>query len=147
MRIDLAVHPRPPQKLGQLGLTVKSVIAVGSGKGGVGKSTIATCLAIGLRRAGAVVGLMDADVYGPSIPHLLGVSGRPEVNEGRIRPVEAAGLRVMSMGFSRPARRSGDLGCGAHAARRDHAIPPRHDLGRVGLFDYRHAARHGGSSR
>ena len=100
--IELAVHPRPPQKLGQLGLTAKSVIAVGSGKGGVGKSTIAACLALGLRRAGAVVGLMDADVYGPSVPHLLGVSGRPEVHEGRIQPVEAAGLRVMSMGFLVP---------------------------------------------
>ncbi len=104
VRVELAVHERPPQKLGQLGLTIKSVIAVGSGKGGVGKSTVAACLALGLKRAGARVGLMDADVYGPSIPHLLGVNRRPEVNDGRIEPIVAAGLPVMSMGFLVPAR-------------------------------------------
>src|SRR6185295_5393912 len=71
--VNLAVHRRPPEKLGQIGLTVKSVIAVGSGKGGVGKSTIASVLALGLARAGCKVGLMDADVYGPSVPHLLGL--------------------------------------------------------------------------
>jgi ATP-binding protein involved in chromosome partitioning len=100
--VVLAVHNRPPQKLGQIGVTAKSVIAVGSGKGGVGKSTIAACLALGLKRAGAEVGLMDADVYGPSIPHLLGVNRRPEVNEGRIQPIVVDGLRVMSMGFLMP---------------------------------------------
>jgi ATP-binding protein involved in chromosome partitioning len=100
--VALAVHDRPPQKLGQIGLTVKSVVAVGSGKGGVGKSTIAASLALGLKRAGAKVGLMDADVYGPSIPHLLGVNQRPEVNNNRIVPVEVDGLRVMSMGFLMP---------------------------------------------
>src|SRR6266576_6191068 len=62
--IKRTVHLRPPQKLGQIGLTAKSVIAVGSGKGGVGKSTIAASLALGLARAGAKVGLLDADVYG-----------------------------------------------------------------------------------
>ncbi|HKD38401.1 MAG TPA: Mrp/NBP35 family ATP-binding protein [Pirellulales bacterium] len=102
VEIALAVHNRPPQKLGQIGLTAKSVIAVGSGKGGVGKSTIAACLALGLKRAGAEVGLMDADVYGPSIPHLLGVNRKPEVNEGRIQPIVVDGLRVMSMGFLMP---------------------------------------------
>ena len=85
-----------------MGLTAKSVIAVGSGKGGVGKSTIAACLALGLKRAGAVVGLMDADVYGPSVPHLLGITGKPEAARGRILPVEPPGLRVMSMGFFVP---------------------------------------------
>ena len=75
----LAIHPRPPQKLGQIGLAAKTVIAVGSGKGGVGKSTMAASLAYGLKRAGSVVGLMDADVYGPSIPHLVGVNQRPEI--------------------------------------------------------------------
>jgi ATP-binding protein involved in chromosome partitioning len=103
VRVDLAVHERPPQKLGQLGLTIKSIIAVGSGKGGVGKSTVAACLALGLARAGAKVGLMDADVYGPSIPHLLGVNGKPEVQDGRIQPAVVDGLRVMSMGFLIPA--------------------------------------------
>lgn len=100
--VALAIHNRPPQKLGQIGLSAKTVIAVGSGKGGVGKSTIAASLALGLKRAGSEVGLMDADVYGPSIPHLLGVNRKPEVNEGRIQPILIDGLRVMSMGFLMP---------------------------------------------
>jgi ATP-binding protein involved in chromosome partitioning len=78
---------------------VKNVIAVGSGKGGVGKSTIAATLAYGLRSYGAAVGLMDADVYGPSIPHLVGATGRPMALGDRIQPIEASGLRLMSMGF------------------------------------------------
>ena len=78
------------------------MIAVGSGKGGVGKSTIAAALALGLARAGSKVGLMDADVYGPSIPHLLGVNRRPEVVENRIQPIEVSGLKVISMGFLVP---------------------------------------------
>lgn len=78
---------------------VKNVIAVGSGKGGVGKSTMAATIAYGLKSCGAAVGLMDADVYGPSIPHLVGASGRPMAKGERIQPIEAAGLRLMSMGF------------------------------------------------
>lgn len=102
VEVKLRVHERKPEKLGQIGLTAKSVVAVGSGKGGVGKSTIAASIALGLHRAGCVVGLLDADVYGPSIPHLLGLHGRPEVQEGRIAPVSAGGLNVMSMGFMLP---------------------------------------------
>ena len=97
-----AVFERPPMKLGEIGLTAKSVIAVGSGKGGVGKSTIAACLALGLARSGSTVGLLDADVYGPSVPHLLGLSGRPEIRENKIVPAEAAGLKVMSIGLLVP---------------------------------------------
>ena len=78
---------------------VKNVIAVGSGKGGVGKSTMAAALAHGLRSYGASVGLMDADVYGPSIPHLLGASGRPMARGERIEPIEADGMKLMSIGF------------------------------------------------
>jgi ATP-binding protein involved in chromosome partitioning len=78
---------------------VKNVIAVASGKGGVGKSTTAVNLALALRQSGASVGVMDADVYGPSLPLLLGVGGRPESSEKRIQPLEAHGMRVMSMGF------------------------------------------------
>jgi ATP-binding protein involved in chromosome partitioning len=100
--VDLAVHERPVEKIGQIGLAAKSVVAVGSGKGGVGKSTIAAVLALGLARAGSRVGLMDADVYGPSIPHLLGVNRRPEVIENRIQPIEVSGLKVISMGFLVP---------------------------------------------
>src|SRR5437867_1166875 len=63
IKVTVERHERAPMKLGQIGLTVKSVIAVGSGKGGVGKSTIAASIAYGLKRAGCAVGLMDADVY------------------------------------------------------------------------------------
>ncbi len=78
---------------------IKNVIAIGSGKGGVGKSTMAAAIAYGLRSYGAKVGLMDADVYGPSIPHLVGASGRPMALGERIQPIEASGLKLMSMGF------------------------------------------------
>jgi ATP-binding protein involved in chromosome partitioning len=78
---------------------IKNVIAIGSGKGGVGKSTMAAAIAFGLRSYGARVGLLDADVYGPSIPHLVGASGRPMARGERIQPVETSGLKLMSMGF------------------------------------------------
>jgi ATP-binding protein involved in chromosome partitioning len=78
---------------------VKNVIAVGSGKGGVGKSTMAAAIAYGLQAYGSKVGLMDADVYGPSIPHLVGAVGRPMAVGERIMPIEANGLKLMSMGF------------------------------------------------
>jgi ATP-binding protein involved in chromosome partitioning len=109
VNVSVVPHDRPPTKLGQLGVEAKSVIAVGSGKGGVGKSTIAASIAIGLARAGSRVGLLDADVYGPSVPHLLGLSGRPEIEQGKIVPMmHAAGgqstypMPVMSMGFMVP---------------------------------------------
>jgi len=105
--VTITDHHRPPGRLGQVGLEAKSVIAVGSGKGGVGKSTVAVSIAIGLARAGSRVGILDADVYGPSVPHLLGLSGRPEVDQGRIRPIHLTvgphPLPVMSMGFLVPA--------------------------------------------
>jgi len=100
--VDLAVHQRKPEKMGEIGLAVKSAIAVGSGKGGVGKSSIAAYLAYGLRRAGCAVGLMDADVYGPSIPHLLGSQQTPHIVDNRIQPVVVDGMPVMSMGFLAP---------------------------------------------
>ena len=101
--VRLAVHERPAPKQGEMGLTAKSVIAVGSGKGGVGKSTIAASIALGLARAGSKVGLMDADVYGPSIPHLLGMQQMPAPEGNRLVPAEVAGLKVMSMAFLVPA--------------------------------------------
>ena len=100
--VELAVHQRKPEKLGEIGLPAKSVVAVGSGKGGVGKSSIAAYLACGLRRAGCQVGLLDADIYGPSIPHLLGSRERPQMVDERIQPVVVDGLQVMSMGFLAP---------------------------------------------
>jgi ATP-binding protein involved in chromosome partitioning len=78
---------------------VKNAIAVASGKGGVGKSTVAVNLALALRESGASVGLMDADVYGPSLPLLTGVSGRPQAENKRIFPHEGFGMKLMSMGF------------------------------------------------
>jgi ATP-binding protein involved in chromosome partitioning len=79
---------------------VKNSIAIGAGKGGVGKSTIAVLAAVGLAREGAKVGLMDADVYGPSIPKMLGLEGsQPRVRDDKILPLEAHGLKVISMGF------------------------------------------------
>ena len=79
---------------------VKNVVAIGAGKGGVGKSTAAVLLAFGLQRAGATVGLMDADVYGPSIPTLTGTEGaKPEVRDEMIVPPKAGGVKIMSIGF------------------------------------------------
>ncbi len=102
IEVAAATFERPPLKLGQFGLEAKSVIAVGSGKGGVGKSTLAASLALALARAGSKVGLLDADVYGPSIPHLLGIAGKPEVAEGKIQPIATQGLKVMSIGLLVP---------------------------------------------
>ena len=102
IHVRVVEHVRPPEKIGQIGLAAKSVIAVGSGKGGVGKSTIAASIAYGLKNEGAVVGLMDADVYGPSIPHLLGATERPHLENNRLQPIVKDGLRVMSMGFLVP---------------------------------------------
>ncbi|MGE6781270.1 Mrp/NBP35 family ATP-binding protein [Ensifer adhaerens] len=88
----------PPAKAGIPG--VGAIIAVASGKGGVGKSTTSVNLALALKANGLKVGLLDADIYGPSMPRLLKISGRPQQIEGRlIRPMENYGLKVMSMGF------------------------------------------------
>jgi ATP-binding protein involved in chromosome partitioning len=79
---------------------VAHVIAVASGKGGVGKSTTAANLALGLKALGLKIGLLDADIYGPSMPKLLGIHGKPRLLENRIlEPMEAYGLKVMSIGF------------------------------------------------
>ncbi|CAH1657283.1 Iron-sulfur cluster carrier protein [Hyphomicrobiales bacterium] len=80
---------------------VKHIVAVASGKGGVGKSTVACNLALALSRQGLKVGLLDADIYGPSLPKLLALSEKPEVIPGRriLKPLVAHGLRVMSIGF------------------------------------------------
>ena len=79
---------------------VGAIIAVASGKGGVGKSTCAVNLALALKANGLRVGILDADIYGPSLPRLMHLSGRPEVIGGRtLKPMEAYGIKVMSMGF------------------------------------------------
>jgi ATP-binding protein involved in chromosome partitioning len=79
--------------------SIANIIAVGSGKGGVGKSTTAVNLALALHHEGARVGLLDADIYGPSIPAMLGVKGQPSTDGEHIIPKEAHGLKVMSIGF------------------------------------------------
>jgi ATP-binding protein involved in chromosome partitioning len=78
---------------------VKQIIAVASGKGGVGKSTVSVNLAAALRATGAEVGLLDADIYGPTIPGLLGTNDEPRVIDGKLQPLQAYGLRVLSFGM------------------------------------------------
>jgi ATP-binding protein involved in chromosome partitioning len=94
-------HGGPGHQHGPSGVPgVTSIIAVASGKGGVGKSTLAVNLALGLRDLGLKVGVLDADIYGPSLPKLLAIREKPEVIGGtRLRPIERHGLRVMSIGF------------------------------------------------
>ncbi|SEH47371.1 ATP-binding protein involved in chromosome partitioning [Rhizobium tibeticum] len=97
-------HAHAPQqqpRAGKLGVPgINAIIAVASGKGGVGKSTTAVNLSLGLQANGLRVGILDADIYGPSMPRLLKISGRPTQIDGRIiNPMENYGLKVMSMGF------------------------------------------------
>jgi ATP-binding protein involved in chromosome partitioning len=81
---------------------VKNLIAVGSGKGGVGKTTVAVNLAVGLASLGHKTGLMDADVYGPNVPLMMGVTGTPMAAGDRIQPLDQFGVKLMSMGFLNP---------------------------------------------
>jgi ATP-binding protein involved in chromosome partitioning len=76
-----------------------NIIAVSSGKGGVGKSTVAANLAVAMAKQGARVGLMDADIYGPNIPRMMGISGQPPVENEKIIPLRAHGVKIMSLGF------------------------------------------------
>ncbi|GAB4351611.1 MAG: Mrp/NBP35 family ATP-binding protein [Oricola sp.] len=93
-----APQPGPRKPAGIPG--IKTIIAVASGKGGVGKSTTAVNLALALKSLGLEVGILDADIYGPSMPRLMQISGRPQTVDGRrLRPMENYGVRVMSMGF------------------------------------------------
>jgi ATP-binding protein involved in chromosome partitioning len=103
--MSTALPPRPgqpppsPQPLPGVG----AIVAVGSGKGGVGKTTLAVNLAIVLSKLGHKVGLLDADVYGPNVPLMLGLNAQPKVlGDNRIEPLEAHGLKVISVGFLNP---------------------------------------------
>jgi ATP-binding protein involved in chromosome partitioning len=88
-------QPPAPVEVPNLG----RIIAISSGKGGVGKSTVAVNLAVALAQAGKRVGVMDADIYGPNIPRMFGLFERPPVVGGRIQPLEAHGVKLMSIGF------------------------------------------------
>ncbi|AUH62753.1 Mrp/NBP35 family ATP-binding protein [Paracoccus zhejiangensis] len=98
-QMKLGRHPTPqagPQPIPG----VKNIIAIGSGKGGVGKSTVTSNLAVALARAGRRVGILDADIHGPSQPRMMGASGRPASPDGqRIEPLQAHGVTLMSIGF------------------------------------------------
>lgn len=95
-----AAAPQRPQSQGGAGVPgVRHIVAVASGKGGVGKSTTAANLALALKAQGLRVGLMDADVYGPSVPTLFGLHSKPEVEGKQMKPLEAHGLKIMSIGF------------------------------------------------
>ena len=87
--------PPTPQEMPLLG----RVLAISSGKGGVGKSTVSVNLAAALAHAGHRVGLMDADIYGPNVPRMMGVNDKPPVTAGKIQPLQAHGVKLMSLGF------------------------------------------------
>jgi len=88
--------------IGKLNIPVKNIVAVASGKGGVGKSTVSTNLAVSLTLDGAKVGVLDADIYGPNIPMMFGLSGRPRIDNNKMIPFERYGVEVISMGFLMP---------------------------------------------
>jgi ATP-binding protein involved in chromosome partitioning len=91
--------PNDGRNRGLLNVPVRNVIAVASGKGGVGKSTVAVNLAVSLARQGARTGLLDADIYGPNVPTMMGLTHLPPPRDNKITPAEAYGVKVMSIGF------------------------------------------------
>ena len=91
--------PSDGRSRGLLSLPIRNAIAVASGKGGVGKSTVSANLAVALAQTGACVGLLDADIYGPNIPTMMGIHDIPGMNDKKLIPAEAYGVKLMSMGF------------------------------------------------
>jgi ATP-binding protein involved in chromosome partitioning len=98
IKMDSSV-PADGRLRGLMQLPVRNAIAVASGKGGVGKSTVSANLAVSLAQAGACVGLLDADIYGPNIPTMMGVHDIPGTKENKLIPADAFGVKIMSMGF------------------------------------------------
>jgi ATP-binding protein involved in chromosome partitioning len=98
IKMDAQV-PSDGRARGLLEVPVKNAIAVASGKGGVGKSTVAVNLAVSLAQSGARVGLLDADIYGPNVPTMMGVESLPPATDKKLVPAEAYGVQVMSIGF------------------------------------------------
>jgi len=100
VNVTMKIIPHSVQRGIQLLPNVKNIVAVASGKGGVGKSTTAVNLALALAAEGASVGVLDADIYGPSVPMMMGISGKPESEDGKtMEPLENHGVQVMSIGF------------------------------------------------
>ncbi len=100
VNVSMKIVPHSVQRGVQLLPKVKNIVAVASGKGGVGKSTTAINLALALAAEGASVGLLDADIYGPSVPMMMGIDGKPESADGQtMEPMENYGVQVMSIGF------------------------------------------------
>ncbi len=97
------MHPNAPQAQPIAG--IQKIIAVGSGKGGVGKTTVSVNLSLALSKLGRRVGLLDADVYGPNVPLMMGISRPPVAHGDRIQPLENHGIKLMSMGFINPGDR------------------------------------------
>jgi ATP-binding protein involved in chromosome partitioning len=91
--------PSDGRNRGNLSVQAKNVVAIASGKGGVGKSTVSVNVAVSLAQAGAKVGLLDADIYGPNIPTMMGVEKLPAFNDNKIIPADAYGVKLMSIGF------------------------------------------------
>jgi ATP-binding protein involved in chromosome partitioning len=99
----VAMTPNQPGQMPKLPIPgVKNLVAVGSGKGGVGKTTVSVNLAVALASLGYKVGLMDADVYGPNVPLMMGINRTPMAYGERIQPLEQFGVKLMSMGFLNP---------------------------------------------
>jgi len=99
----VAMTPNQPGQMPKLPIPgVRNLIAVGSGKGGVGKTTVSVNLAVGLASLGYKAGLMDADVYGPNVPLMMGINRTPMALGERIQPIEQFGVKLMSMGFLNP---------------------------------------------
>jgi ATP-binding protein involved in chromosome partitioning len=98
VKFDASV-PSDGRARGLLRLPIRNAIAVASGKGGVGKSTVAVNVAVVLAQSGARVGLLDADIYGPNVPTMMGVQGLPPAGENKLVPAEAYGVKMMSIGF------------------------------------------------
>ncbi len=98
IKVDSQV-PKNAPKMEKINLPIKHIVTIASGKGGVGKSTISVNIAIALAQSGAKVGLLDADIYGPNIPIMMGVKNLPDQQGQKIIPAEAYGVKVMSTGF------------------------------------------------
>jgi ATP-binding protein involved in chromosome partitioning len=98
IKMDATV-PNDGRPRGLLQLPIRNAVAIGSGKGGVGKSTVAVNVAVVLAQSGARVGLLDADIYGPNIPTMMGVQRLPPARDGKLHPAEAYGVKMMSIGF------------------------------------------------